>query len=328
MADLPILSSKLKKGFQNPAQVYLAGLAKTGRRAAAGQLRNIALLLGASSIEEVPFHLLKHEHVVALRTKTLEQGKSVATVNLMLSAIKGVVRSAWNMGLITAEDLARILSVKGIKAVTEPKGRRIGSGELTAIMNAINPKTSSGKRDAAIMALAYCGGLRRQEIATLQFQNMVDSGEEIEITIRAGKGRKDRVLFLNNGGADAIRDYLTVRGNSQGSLFWASRKSGVLIENSQMTDQAIYARIKRCAANAGAKPLTPHDMRRSFVSDLLDNGVDLSTVAAMAGHSSLTTTQRYDRRGDEAKRKAAKALHLPYHGTETPNTNEATDRPQ
>jgi site-specific recombinase XerD len=79
-----------------------------------------------------------------------------------------------------------------------------------------------------------------------------------------------------------------------------------------MTDQAIYARIRWCAKKAGVKCLTPHDMRRSFVSDMLDAGVDISTVAAMAGHSSVATTQRYDRRGDEAKKKAAKALHLPY----------------
>ena len=53
-------------------------------------------------------------------------------------------------------------------------------------------------------------------------------------------------------------------------------------------------------------------MRRSFVSDMLDARVDISTVAAMAGHSSVSPTQRYDRRGTEAKKKAAKALHLPY----------------
>jgi len=202
--------------------------------------------------------------------------------------------------------------VKGVKATTEPRGRRITSGELGAIMKGINPETPSGKRDAGIIALAYCGGLRRQEIAKLQVENVNDLGEELEITIKAGKGRKDRVLFLNNGGADAVRDYLSVRGDSSGFLFWASLKGGQLTEDSKMTDQAIYARIKRCAKVAGVKTLSPHDMRRSFVSDMLDNGVDISTVASMAGHSSVSTTQRYDRRGDEAKRKAAKALHLPY----------------
>lgn len=312
MSNLPVLAKRMEKGVKNPARVYLAGLAKSGRRTVDAQLRGVAKMVGADSIDAVPWHLLKHEHVVALKTKALEMGKSPATVNLLLAGIRGAVRTAWNMGLMTAEDLARIESVKSVRSFTEPKGRRITMGELGAIMKAIDSETPSGKRDAGLIALSYCGGLRRQEIANLQVENVSDLGEELEITIKAGKGRKDRVLFLNNGGADALRDYLSARGSSPGYLFWSSLRGGKLVPDSRMTDQAIYARIRWCAKDAGVKSLTPHDMRRSFVSDMLDAGVDISTVAAMAGHASVSTTQRYDRRGDEAKKKAAKALHLPY----------------
>ena len=303
MSDLPILVKKAQKGVSNPARVFLAGLAKSGRRTVDAQLRGVAKMVGADSIDSVPWHLLKHEHVVAIKTKALELGKSPATVNLMLAGIRGAVRTAWNMKLISGEDLARIESVKGVKATTEPRGRRITSGELGAIMKGIKTETPSGKRDAGIIALAYCGGLRRQELSNLQIEDVNDKGEEIEITIKRGKGRKDRILFLNNGGGDALRDYLSTRGDSSGSLFWSSRKGGNLIPDSKMTDQAIYARIKRCAKNAGVKTLSPHDMRRSFVSDMLDAGVDISTVAAMAGHSSVATTQRYDRGGMRQRRK-------------------------
>src|SRR5208282_1391288 len=149
----------MERGAKNPARVYLVGLAKSGRRTVDAQLRGVARMVGADSIDAVPWHLLKHEHVVAIRTKALELGKSPATVNLMLAGIRGAVRTAWNMKLISGEDLARIESVKGVKATTEPRGRRITSGELGAIMKGIKTETPSGKRDAGIIALAYCGGL-------------------------------------------------------------------------------------------------------------------------------------------------------------------------
>jgi integrase len=216
------------------------------------------------------------------------------------------------MGLMSSDDLARIEAVKSIKAVVEPTGRRITAGELAAIMAHIRTETPAGKRDAAIIALAYCGGLRRREIAALCLEDVQAVGDAIEVVVRAGKGRKDRHLFIDNGGADALRFYIAARGDAPGHFLCAGRKDGKLLEGQGMTDQAVYARIKRCAKVAGVKALSPHDMRRTFVSDLLDAGADISIVAGMAGHSSVITTARYDRRGDEAKKRAAKSLHLPF----------------
>ena len=210
-------------------------------------------VVGADSIENVPWHLLKHEHLVVIRTRSEEMGRSPATTNLMLASIRGVCRAAWNMGLMSSDELSRIRSVKGIRAIVEPKGRRITQGELAAIIGAIDIRTPTGKRDASTIALGYAGGLRRRETANLERENVFDNGEEIEVQVKAGKGRKDRTLYLNNGATDALREHLSVRGESPGQLLFSASKSGRLLEQG-MSDQAIYSRMRTRAKAAAANP--------------------------------------------------------------------------
>ena len=80
----------------------------------------------------------------------------------------------------------------------------------------------------------------------------------------------------------------------------------------RITDQAVMVILRRRAVAAGVAEFSPHDLRRTFVGDLLDAGVDISIVQRLAGHASIATTGHYDRRGEEEKRKAAFRLHIPY----------------
>jgi len=80
----------------------------------------------------------------------------------------------------------------------------------------------------------------------------------------------------------------------------------------RMTDQAIYNLLLSHAKQAGTARFSPHDLRRSFISELLDQGVDVVTVQQLAGHASVQTTAKYDRRGERAKKKAIGLLHVPY----------------
>ena len=295
---------------KNPAAVYLASLRPTGRRTMASALRNVADLLGYD-VEAMPWHELRYEHVQAIRTK-LAETKAPATVNKTLSAIRGVLRSAWRIGLLDAESYHRAADVKGVSGSRLPAGRAAGPGELAAVMRACaEDQTSAGARDAAIVALAYGGGLRRAELAGLKLEDVTDQGEQIVIRV-LGKRNKERLVYLDNGAALAVQDWLRVRGNDPGSLFYSGRKGGRLKHGHGMTAQAIRDVIARRAEQAQIEHLSPHDLRRSFVSDLLDAGVDIATVAAMAGHSQIETTRRYDRRGEVAKQRAARSLHIPY----------------
>ena len=79
-----------------------------------------------------------------------------------------------------------------------------------------------------------------------------------------------------------------------------------------MFSQAIYNMLFKRSRKQAFTASSPHDMRRTFISHLLDAGADISTVSKMAGHANIQTTARYDRRPEEAKRKAAELLHVPY----------------
>ena len=102
-----------------------------------------------------------------------------------------------------------------------------------------------------------------------------------------------------------------MRGHHAGALLAPVGKDGRVADR-PMTPQAVMMRLRTEAERAGVRRFTPHDLRRSFVGELLDAGADVSSVQQLAGHKDVSTTQRYDRRGEHAKRRAAELLHVPY----------------
>lgn len=129
-----------------------------------------------------------------------------------------------------------------------------------------------------------------------------------------GKRSKQRTAYMVEGAIAALNDWLVVRGKDAGPLFLSVNKGGKAVYGRRLTPQAIYHLLTSRRKRAGVKFFTPHDLRRTFVSNLLDAGVDIATAAKMAGHSNIQTTARYDRRPEEAKQRAAKLLHVPYFG--------------
>ncbi len=119
------------------------------------------------------------------------------------------------------------------------------------------------------------------------------------------------MAYATDGCANALRDWLLVRGTAPGPLFSKISKAGKIATHC-MSDQAILYILKKRANEAAVAAFSPHDLRRSFVSDLLDAGADIVTAQKLAGHANVATTARYDRRGEATKRKAAQLLHVPY----------------
>jgi site-specific recombinase XerD len=273
----------------------------------AGALDTIAQVITgneATTRFDVPWHGLRFQHTAAIRAR-LQELYSHATANKMLSALRGVLRAAWDLEQMSGDDYHRAVSVKNVKGETIPAGRSIPQGELLALLNTCG-QDMTGIRDAAVISLLYAGGLRRAELVSLAMGDY----DRVDGRLRVkGKRNKERLVPIVNGAAAALADWLAVRGDGPGPLFigLGNRQRG-----GKLTTQAIYKMLKERAAAAGIPELSPHDFRRTFVGDLLDAGADIVTVQKMAGHASVETTARYDRRGERAKEQAAQKLHVPY----------------
>jgi site-specific recombinase XerC len=296
---------------RHPAAVYLAGLnSPHSRRTMRNALNKIASLVSGGQADALSLNwsALRYQHTAAIRARLSEEYKP-ATVNTMLSGLRGVLDAAWRLGYMTADDYHAAAAVKSVKNLTLPAGRELQNGEIWALLDAcMRDPGPAGVRDAALVAILYGAGLRRAEIVGLDFGDYdLESGK---LVVR-GKGRKERIAWLTGGTASAMADWLHLRADDDGPLFWHINKGGELV-NRRLTTQAIYHILRKRANEAHIRDFSPHDLRRTFVSDLLDAGADIATVARMAGHANIQTTARYDRRPEEAKRKAAGLLHVPY----------------
>ena len=306
---------------QNPAAVFLSHLCPSSRYTCELDLKAISAILGESDPFTVPWGALRFQHTTLIRTKLMElisthtgKGLALVTINHRLSALRGVMKTAWRLGQMNAEDYYRAVDIENVKGETLPAGRELVKKEITRLMDVCTSDISPvGVRDGAIIALMYSCGLRRNEVTSLDLDDYHVSKEMLVVS---GKRRKERTAYLVNEAAIAMMDWIKVRGDREGPLFlpfrWIFRAKNHELIHRRMTTQAIYNILLKRGSEAGITRFSPHDLRRTFVSHLLEEGVDISTVAKMAGHSSVTTTARYDKRPEESKRKAAELLHVKY----------------
>lgn len=304
-----VIPAKHQDLGRNPAAVYLARLAPGSRPAMRGALAKLATLLeqGTSPLG-VPWWQLEYQHVAALRSRLAEH-YSPATVNRHLAALRGVLKESWRLGLMPGEQYRQAVDVDNIKAQVLPAGRALPAGEIAAMISACLSGTTAGTRDAAMVAVLFACGLRRAELVDLDVTDYDPAGEVLRV--RSGKGRKDREIPIVNGAKRALDAWMEIRDYTPGALFVAMVKGGRLTGR-RLTPQSVLKMLRGRARQAGIEHLSPHDFRRTFITELLEQGADTFTVQKLAGHANPQTTARYDRRDDKAKRQAVARLHVPY----------------
>ena len=315
LAPLPllVLDARRHELGRRARAAYILSLSAGSRRAMSGALRLVALELELE-LELVPWHRLRVEHVAALRSRIMAR-LAPATCNKVLAAVRGVLREGARLGLLTHEELAAVLSVRGVTGSREMRGRALSPGELRALFascaESAGPRGAIGARDAALLGVLYGCGLRRAEAAALHLSDLSSSSSSTLELLVSGKGNRQRRSYLPQGAGDAMRAWLGVRGDQPGPLFAPVGKSGRVALRG-MTDHAIALAVAARARHAGVGAFSPHDLRRTLVGDLLDAGADLCAVQAIAGHRQASTTARYDRRGERAKRGAADLVLVPW----------------
>lgn len=281
MENEPVQPGGTARGTTNPALIYLAELARKGRLAVRGSLDAVAQRLGYADARAAPWHEMKAEHVAALRS-WLSETFEPATANRTLSALKGTLRVAWQLGQIGGGTFARILSVKSLRGSSGPLGRSLSKDEVHALVQTCVDGTSKGQRDLAVIALGYCGGLRRSEISSLNADDVKSAGEAYVFRVR-GKGGQERLVAINNGAAEAIRDYLAGRVETPGALFRAASTWAGHGAQGRLTADGIFRLFKDRAREAGITDISPHDLRRTFVADTLSASPDVLTISALSG---------------------------------------------
>jgi site-specific recombinase XerD len=186
----------------------------------------------------------------------------------------------------------------------------ITSVELERLMKAPEGHSLQALRDRAILELFFSTGLRVSELCSLSRD--IDLSRD-ELSVR-GKGEKVRVVFLSDSAKKSVKQYLNKRDDTDDALFVRQRMSREKSDGNvslRLTPRSVERLMKHYAVKAGiSKKVTPHVIRHSFATDLLENGADLRSVQALLGHANIATTQIYTHVTDAKLRE----IHKQFHG--------------
>jgi len=286
---------------------YIGGLAPSGRRGLTSLLnRSASILKRGADAADYPWEQLNFAAVAKVRAALLDDGYAVSSVNMALSALRGVAQTAFNLNCMNAETLARIRSVKRVSGDIQRKGRALDKSEIRALIQAAkqHPQPVRRCRDVAIVLTLCATGRRAGELVKLERRDY----DNCILMVRQGKGRKYRQIHVADAVDKAIRKWLKASANEpENALFSRIQRNGKTATQ-PLTTTGLTGILEQLQLTSGIARFTPHDMRRTFITRLLEQGVDINTVRQLAGHSDISTTTRYDYRDDDMKAKASQRL--------------------
>ena len=235
---------------------------------------------------------LKHPEAIdesflnALLAQRAQAGDSPRSRARMLSGWRGFFRYLLEEEVLKNDPTERLTNPKIAKSLPS----LLSEEEVGDLLGAPDTTTARGVRDVAMLELLYATGLRVSELVGTQPSDIdLNRG----LILARGKGDKERLIPVGRSACDAVRDYIEqarseLSVQSENPYLFPGRSKG------HLTRQRVWQLISDYARSVGInRPISPHKLRHSFATHLLDHGADLRAVQAMLGHSDLSTTEIY-----------------------------------
>ena len=304
----------MTESIRNPLTLYLTRLAPSSQLTMRYVLQDAADRLGFEDInlEDIDWHLLQPEHVIALVAALREDGYAPNTSSLYVNAVRGVMNEAWRLNLISQEHLLRMRTVKAAPGTRLSQGRNLRRSLIREMMEvcAADPRPQ-GLRDAAVIGILYGSGMRKSESVNLDLAQI--NFEERSLRV-IGKGNKELIKYAPDWAFAKLQAWLEFRreqlkeGEQDDSFLFNRIRRGSHITRERITKHAIYYIARQRGQQVGVK-IMPHDFRRSFITRVIEEH-DLSIAQKLAHHTNIQTTASYDVRDDNERRRAVDRFDL------------------
>ncbi len=304
----------MTESIRDPLTLYLTRLAPSSQLTMRYVLQDAADRLGFEDInlEDIAWHLLQPEHVIALVAALREDGYAPNTSSLYVNAVRGVMNEAWRLNLISQEHLLRMRMVKAAAGSRLGQGRNLRRTLIREMMDvcAADPRPQ-GLRDAAVIGILYGSGMRKSESVNLDLAQINFDERSLRVI---GKGNKELIKYAPDWAFAKLQAWLAFRreqlkeGEQDDSFLFNRIRRGSHITRERITKHAIYYIARQRGEQVGVK-IMPHDFRRSFITRVIEEH-DLSIAQKLAHHTNIQTTASYDVRDDNERRRAVDRFDL------------------
>ena len=266
--------------------------ALTKREAAATSNTPVAGSIGPKTITEI-ICTANADTIRPFLARLTGENYSPATMARKIATLRSFYKWAERRGLAEVNPMTLIRTPRQNKRL--PKAITVEQVEM--LLAAPGSTDVLGRRDRAMLETLYSTGIRVSELVGLNFLDLDITGEALRIR---GKGKKERLVPLGTHALTAIRSYIElVEADPKFSKAWAeeNRTEAALFINkhgNRLSSRSVRRKLDKYLREAGLDPtISPHTLRHSFATHLLDNGADLRSVQELLGHQSLSTTQVY-----------------------------------